>query len=154
MRSQPGLMFTTDDDVSGGGPCAASPPRPGGQLPQPRQAAHPQLARCPPALRGAMRWAHHQQEAPHVRSGDQPSSGRLRRVESRVRHDAATSRGAKFARINRSVDDPNLITVVSGFDSLDAVNEFMSDPDLKPKMQEAGVAGEPRVEIYEEVEVI
>jgi heme-degrading monooxygenase HmoA len=65
-----------------------------------------------------------------------------------------TSRGAKFARVNRSVDDPNLITVVSGFDSLDALNGFVSDPDLKAKMKEAGVAGEPRIEIYEEVEVI
>jgi hypothetical protein len=65
-----------------------------------------------------------------------------------------TSRGAKFARVNRSVDDPNLITVVAGFDSLDALNGFVSDPDLKAKMKEAGVAGEPRIEIYEEVEVI
>jgi len=65
-----------------------------------------------------------------------------------------TSRGAKFARVNRSVDDPNLITVVSGFDSLDVLNGFLSDPDLKSKMKEAGVAGEPRIEIYEEVEVI
>ena len=65
-----------------------------------------------------------------------------------------TSRGAKFARVNRGVDDPNVITVVSGFDSLDALNGFLSDPELKPKMQEAGVAGEPRIEVYEEVEVI
>ena len=65
-----------------------------------------------------------------------------------------TSRGAKFARVNRSVDDANRITVVAGFDSLDALNGFVSDPDLKSKMQEAGVAGEPRIEIYEEVEVI
>ena len=65
-----------------------------------------------------------------------------------------TSRGAKFARVNRSVDDPNLITVVSGFDSLDTLNDFVSDPELKAKMQEAGVSGEPRIEIYEEVEVI
>ena len=65
-----------------------------------------------------------------------------------------TSRGAKFARVNRSVDDPNLITVVSGIDTLEALNGFVSDPELKPKMQEAGVAGEPRIEVYEEVEVI
>ena len=64
------------------------------------------------------------------------------------------SRGAKFSRVNRSVDDPNLITVVSGFESLDALNAFVSSPDLKAKMQEAGVSGEPRIEIYEEVEVI
>lgn len=65
-----------------------------------------------------------------------------------------TARGAVFARVNRSVDDPNLITVVSGFESLDTLRGFVSDPELKAKMQEAGVAGEPRIEIYEEVEVI
>lgn len=62
--------------------------------------------------------------------------------------------GAKFARVNRSVDDANLITVVSGFDSLETLNGFVSDPELKAGMQRAGVLGEPRVEIYEEVEVI
>ena len=45
-------------------------------------------------------------------------------------------------------------TVVSGFDSLDTLNGFVSDPELKAKMQEAGVSGEPRFEVYEEVEVI
>ena len=65
-----------------------------------------------------------------------------------------TSRGAKFARVNRSVDDPNLVTTICGFDSLDTLNDFASDPELKAKMQEAGVSGEPRIEIYEEVEVI
>lgn len=65
-----------------------------------------------------------------------------------------TSRGAKFARVNRGVDDPNLVTVVAGFDSLDTLNDFVSDPELKAKMQEAGVSGEPRFETYEEVEVI
>ena len=65
-----------------------------------------------------------------------------------------TTRGATFARVNRSVDDPNLITVVSGFESLDTLRAFIGDPELKAKMQEAGVAGEPRIEIYEEVEVI
>ncbi len=65
-----------------------------------------------------------------------------------------TAGGAKFARINRSVDDPNMITVVSGFDSLDTLNGFLSNPELKAAMQRAGVVGEPRIEVYEEVEVI
>jgi len=71
-------------------------------------------------------------------------------------YDAMTpiSRGAQFARVNRAVDDPNLITVVSGFESLDTLNSFVSDPALKAAMVEAGVVGEPRFEIYEEVEVI
>ena len=64
------------------------------------------------------------------------------------------SRGAKFARVNRSVDDSNVITVVAGFDSLDTLRSFVDDPALKEKMGEAGVTSQPRIEIYEEVEVI
>ena len=71
-------------------------------------------------------------------------------------YDAMTpvSRGAAFARVNRSVDDANTITVVAGFDSLDTLRSFVSDPSLKEAMQAAGVSSEPRIEIYEEVEVI
>ena len=65
-----------------------------------------------------------------------------------------TVAGAKFARVNRSVDDPNLITVVSGFESLDTLNAFVADPRLKDAMVEAGVIGSPRIEIVEEVEAI
>jgi hypothetical protein len=65
-----------------------------------------------------------------------------------------TSRGAKFARVDRGVDDPNLITVVAGFDSLDALNSFIADPELKAAMNRAGVIGAPRFETYEEVEAI
>jgi hypothetical protein len=62
--------------------------------------------------------------------------------------------GARFARVNRAIDDPNMVTVVCGFDSVDAANAFLGNPELKAKMAESGVVGEPRIEIYEEVEVI
>jgi len=62
--------------------------------------------------------------------------------------------GAKFARVNRGVDDPNNVTVVAGFDSMDVLKGFIDDPELKTKMMEAGVVGEPRIEIFEEVEAI
>ena len=65
-----------------------------------------------------------------------------------------TSRGALFARVNRSVDDPNVIAVVCGFESLDAAQAFLGSSELKEKMGEAGVTSEPRIEIYEEVEAI
>lgn len=65
-----------------------------------------------------------------------------------------TSRGAKFARVNRGVDDPRLVTVVAGFESLDALNGFLADPELKAAMKRAGVIGAPRFETYEEVESI
>ncbi len=65
-----------------------------------------------------------------------------------------TSEGAKFARVNRSVDDPNMVTVVAGFDTLELANAFVNSPTLKTKMTEAGILGTPRIEINEEVESI
>ena len=61
---------------------------------------------------------------------------------------------AVFARVNRSVDDPNTIAVVAGFESLDKAQAFLNSPDLKEAMQRAGVSGETRIEIYEEVEAL
>jgi heme-degrading monooxygenase HmoA len=65
-----------------------------------------------------------------------------------------TARGALFARVNRAVDDPNTVAVVAGFETLEAANAFLGSPELKAKMEEAGVVGAPRIEIYEEVAVI
>ncbi|HSJ82302.1 MAG TPA: cyclase [Acidimicrobiia bacterium] len=65
-----------------------------------------------------------------------------------------TTAGAKYARVNRSVEDPNLVTVVAGFDTLELAKTFLSNPNLKAKMTEAGVVGSPRIEINEEVESI
>jgi hypothetical protein len=65
-----------------------------------------------------------------------------------------TTAGAKYARVNRSVEDPNLVTVVAGFDTLELAKSFINDPNLKAKMTEAGVVGSPRIEINEEVESI
>jgi len=62
-----------------------------------------------------------------------------------------TAGGALFARVNRAVDDPNTIAVVAGFETLEAANAFLDSPELKAKMEEAGVSSEPRIEIYEEV---
>ncbi len=61
---------------------------------------------------------------------------------------------ALFARVNRSVDDPNTITVVAGFESLEKARGFLDNPELKEAMERAGVTGSPRIEIYEELEVI
>ncbi|HEX6301199.1 MAG TPA: cyclase [Acidimicrobiia bacterium] len=65
-----------------------------------------------------------------------------------------TSEGAKFARVNRSVEDPNMVTVVAGFDTLELAQAFLDNPTLKTKMTEAGIVGSPRIEINEEVESI
>jgi len=65
-----------------------------------------------------------------------------------------TSEGAKFARVNRSVEDPNMVTVVAGFDTLELAQAFLDNPNLKTKMTEAGIVGSPRIEINEEVESV
>jgi hypothetical protein len=62
--------------------------------------------------------------------------------------------GATFHRLNRGVENPNNITVVAGFESADTARAFAADPALKDAMQEAGVSGAPRIEIFEEVESI
>lgn len=62
--------------------------------------------------------------------------------------------GARFHRINRNVDDPNNITVVAGFETTEAARAFVDDARLKDAMQRAGVTGQPRIEIFEEVESV
>ena len=62
--------------------------------------------------------------------------------------------GAAFARVNRMVGEPNTITVVAGFETLEAAEAMMANPGLKDVMKEAGVTAEPRVEMYEELEAV
>lgn len=62
--------------------------------------------------------------------------------------------GASFHRVNRMVSDPNTIAVVAGFESVDAATAFVSNPDLKAAMDRAGVTGDPRIEMYEQVETV
>jgi hypothetical protein len=65
-----------------------------------------------------------------------------------------TTAGATYASVNRSIEDPNTVTVVAGFDNLELAKTFLNNPTLKAKMAEAGVVGSPRIEINEEVESI
>ena len=65
-----------------------------------------------------------------------------------------TEAGALFARVNRAVDDPNMVAVVAGYETLEVAKAFLDSPELKQKMQEAGVGHEMRVEFYEEVATI
>lgn len=62
--------------------------------------------------------------------------------------------GARFHRVNRSIDNDNNVTIVAGFDTAEAAQQFRDNPDLKEAMGGAGVSGAPRFEIYEEVESI
>lgn len=62
--------------------------------------------------------------------------------------------GARFHRLNRDVENANNITIVAGFDTVEAAHEFRDNPELKQAMGEAGVKGAPRFELYEEVESV
>jgi hypothetical protein len=65
-----------------------------------------------------------------------------------------TEAGALFHRVNRAADDENTVLVVAGFESPEDARAFQNHPDLKTKMESAGVLGAPRFEIYREVEVV
>jgi len=62
-----------------------------------------------------------------------------------------TQEGARFHHVNRSIDDPNNITVICGWDSVDAAVAFRDNPALGDAMDRAGVVGVRRFEISEEV---
>ncbi|MGH3475007.1 MAG: hypothetical protein ACRDOT_08870 [Aeromicrobium sp.] len=62
--------------------------------------------------------------------------------------------GARFHRLNRNIENDNNITVVAGFDTVEAAQQFRDNPDLKAAMGGAGVQGPPRFEIFEEVESV
>jgi hypothetical protein len=62
--------------------------------------------------------------------------------------------GARFHRLNRNIENDNNITVVAGFDTVEAAQAFRDDPELKEAMGVAGVVGAPRFEIFEEVESV
>ena len=64
------------------------------------------------------------------------------------------SAGALFHRVNRNVDEPDNVTVVAGFATTVAARAFVDNPELKAAMGRAGVTGPPRIEIFEEVEVV
>jgi heme-degrading monooxygenase HmoA len=58
--------------------------------------------------------------------------------------------GVTGDRILRDEQDPNEVLVLTFWPSLDAAHAFASDPSLPEAMERAGVAGPPRIEIYEE----
>lgn len=62
--------------------------------------------------------------------------------------------GAKFHRINRLIGDPTMILVVAGFDTEAEARAFRADPGLADAIKRSGIIGEPRIEMYEELESI
>jgi len=53
-------------------------------------------------------------------------------------------------RVMLSVDDPREVTVFLDWDSLDRARKFATSDDLKQKMQQSGVIGDPDVRFLED----
>jgi len=62
--------------------------------------------------------------------------------------------GAKFHRVNRMIGDPNMILVVAGFETEAEAQASGADPGLADVNSRSGIVGEPRIEMYEELEFI
>jgi hypothetical protein len=57
--------------------------------------------------------------------------------------------GVSNARVAQAVEDANDVLVSHDFASLSDAEGFAGDPGLKQAMETAGVAGAPRIEIFE-----
>jgi hypothetical protein len=59
--------------------------------------------------------------------------------------------GSKGARVLRSLDDPNGVTVELRFDSRSGFDAFMQDPEVQDSLIKGGVRGRPDIVILEPV---
>ena len=64
--------------------------------------------------------------------------------------DLRTNGGVKADAIYQAVDDPNDVTVCHDFETAEAAQTFMANPDLKSAMEELGVSGPPTIWITQE----
>jgi len=55
--------------------------------------------------------------------------------------------GVKINGVYTSVDNPNLVSIISEFPSAEALSGMMSNPDMKATMEAAGVIGMPEAKI-------
>ena len=55
--------------------------------------------------------------------------------------------GVKVSGVYTSTDNPNYVTIIAELQSVEAVHGFMTHPDLKASMENAGVIGAPEVKI-------
>jgi len=55
--------------------------------------------------------------------------------------------GFKSMGVYHSVDNANMITIIGEVPSLEAINGFMANPELKAAMEKGGVIGNPDVKI-------
>ena len=62
--------------------------------------------------------------------------------------------GSKGGRLFRNADDPNEIVILFEWDPLDNARTYAQSWDLRERMQRAGVADQPDIYFFEEVEEV
>lgn len=68
-------------------------------------------------------------------------------------HDATRVEfGQQGYRLFRAADDPNNVYMMGEFDTVENAQAFVEESDVKERMAELGVKGEPQVAILEELE--
>jgi quinol monooxygenase YgiN len=58
--------------------------------------------------------------------------------------------GELSAQVLRDASDPNSLTIINKWDSLENAQKFAHSPELKAAMEKAGVAGAPTVNFLNE----
>ena len=72
--------------------------------------------------------------------------------ERRVRgHPEDGRRGPARESVYRTKDDPNNLLVTHGFATTADAEAFLGGTELRDAMQQAGVQGQPRIEIYQDM---
>jgi quinol monooxygenase YgiN len=64
--------------------------------------------------------------------------------------DVQRAGGVTSQSVYRSTDDPNNVLVMHGFASMADAEKFLAGAEVRDAMQQAGVQGQPRVEIYQD----
>lgn len=62
--------------------------------------------------------------------------------------------GEQAFHLFQGVDDPNDVTLLMDWDTIEHARRFMGSDDLRKKMQEAGVVGAPDIQFLEDVRTV
>jgi len=65
--------------------------------------------------------------------------------------DVQKAGGVTHQSVYRANDDPGEVLVVHGFAAAADAEKFLASAGLRDGMQQAGVQGQPRIEIYQDV---
>jgi len=65
--------------------------------------------------------------------------------------DLRASNGELANKIYRDASNPNSLTVLNTWDSLENARKFANSPELKAAMQKAGVEGPPNISFLNEI---